>query len=580
MVINEAKGETGAAKQDLSPGCLQSEFLNRCEAHVAELRVKKSELLTNSRQCQQEIARLVQSMHLNTTEVLSIVVDHMRRSVAGCPDWWNLESAKQIVQETIQSKFMVTPDVTSDMYLSTVCGVLTECASARSKVSEKLKSIVENAQRTLLDIAGRELDAREAYAGFHDALFRLPPISKDLILSCISELEALIEGIEAMTGSETEALTVVWEALKTPADERSDFWGAVEKSSSLWKKETTGDSFLTLEHQTAVSQSREEWMIHAVRRASEVEKELDMKLSKLREIHNEVERLRTRQEAKSQILSLDAEIRMMNAKLADFEDFQCDKSRLLSKKNGGSALLKEERFRKQMQSKFASYLEQLGMLLREWEQRESTPFDASVLSEDVRELAMQHEPIKMEEVVENRTKLMSLRTVKKTQSHSPGRTKNNKDAAAGLRTSTSRAGRQGVLSVEGRGEKKGQKNKYESGLTPSRKRRAISSQKDPFGLGREQSEQPKALYLTNTNQESRPVSVSAPQRPPKLSLRQEKNANISEPEKKTNGTNASSHPLKRSRKIGSAPIAPFGRILDDLDYRTNEKPDMGEQHSS
>ena len=61
---------------------------------------------------------------------------------------------------------------------------------------------------------------------------------------------------------------------------------------------------------------------------------------------------------------LDSEIRIMNAKLIDFEELQCNKQRLLSKKNGGAGLLKEERFRKQMQSKFVSNLKQLANLLK------------------------------------------------------------------------------------------------------------------------------------------------------------------------------------------------------------------------
>jgi len=559
----------------LPPGCLESTFLTRCEGHVGELRVKKSQLLASSRDHQQEIVRLVQSMHLNAKDVLRIVTEQMRRGSASIPEWWNPESAHQIVEETIQSKFMVTPDVAMDKYLSTICTSLADCASSRNMVSEKLKSTIEASQRTLLDIVGRELDAREAYAGFHDALFRLPPMSKDLILSCISELEALIEGIEAMTGSETEALTVVWEALKTPTDERSDFWGAIEKSISRAKEDITGNSFLTGDDEAAVSCSCEDWMMQAIRRASEVQNELQVKLSKLGEIHNEVERLRTRQEAKSRILSLDAEIRVMNAKLVDFEDFQCDKNRLLNKKTGGSALLKEERFRKQMQSKFASHLEQLATLLREWEKRENSPFDASVLSEDVRKLAVQHEPAKMEKVVENRTKLMSLRTVK-THGQSPSLKDDKSTASSSSSPSSSSStaaptGRHRTTSAAGRVEKKGQKHKYQSGLTPSRKRRAITSEKDPFGLSGKQSEQPKPLHLSGKRSEHQQSS----QRPPKLTERPSNSKSTtrlrSDTPNKTKNIETSAHASKRPRNAGSAPIPPFGRILDGLDSPTDTK---------
>jgi len=266
--------------------------------------------------------------------------------------------------------------------------------------------VIEHAQKTLLDIVGREIDASEAYAGFHDALFRLPSLSKDLIISCISELEALIDGIEAMTQSEIEALTVVWEALKVK--DRRNFWEMLEESES--KVEASSKNPFS-EKFSGSACCCEEWMVDAIARATNTNDTLDMRLKKLEKIHQEVERLRSKQDIKSQILSLDSEIRIMNTKLLDFEELQCNKQRLLNKKNGGTALLKEERFRKQMQSKFVANLKQLVSLLRSWERKENAYFDDSLLSDDVREL-LKEDPERMDNWVEMRTKLMTLRTVK------------------------------------------------------------------------------------------------------------------------------------------------------------------------
>jgi hypothetical protein len=73
--------------------------------------------------------------------------------------------------------------------------------------------------------------------------------------------------------------------------------------------------------------------------------------------------------------------------------------------------LKEEHFRKQMQSKFAANLKKLVNLLQSWEAKENFTFDESLLSDDVRDL-LKEDPDQMENWIQKRTKLMALRTVK------------------------------------------------------------------------------------------------------------------------------------------------------------------------
>lgn len=543
--FNDVSAPTGASGLDANtkagtmtawpPNCLEPRFLTLCEGHIANLRVKKSELLVNTRERQQSIAAVVQTMHLSHTEALEIVEGWIRQCNSSIPSWWDSNIAEDILRDIAQSKFLSSPTVAIAQHLAILGDALEESASCRKKVSEKLKSAIETAQRTLLDIVGRELDASEAYTGFQDALFRLPALSKDLILSCVSELEALIDGIEAMTRSEIEALTVVWEALKAPAEDRSDFWGMLEKTDALVSRSDSKNS-LMMEKGKMISSS-EVWMDSAIRRSSEVHQKMEPKLAKLSEIHQEVERLRSKQDTKSQILSLDAEIRVMNAKLVDFEDFQCDKQRLLTKKNGGSALLKEERFRKQMQAKFASNLEQLANLLRAWEKRENTPFDASALSEDVRMLL--NEPEKMEEWVEKRTKFMSLRTVK-MQSPAP----KNVAVAASKHPATRQP------------EKAGSRNL--SSLTPPRKRKA-QSQTNPLTFRDDNRAKPPIVAASKKGVASRPVSLPS----------QKRNKNDGPPhpgpDVLDNGSDA--RPIapapKRLKKThsSSAPLLPFGSIL-------------------
>lgn len=396
----------------LPPGCLDPKFLSLCESGTRKLRVQKSVALVRNRELQQQISDLIDEMHLGPKDSLELIHTLNGKNHATSAQWWDEELVNGLLRDIAIKKFISDPSETISNHLECLRESFTRAASTRRSISVALKSVIENAQKTLLDIVGREFDASEAYAGFHDALFRLPELSQDLILSCISEMEALIEGMDSMTQSEIEALTVIWEALKIPASDRRNFWGQMEKTDSKHRATTT--SLLTPEV-TQQLLSGEEWIAKAANRALEVYSNLKQKLQKLEGIHKEVERLRSKQDVKSKILSLDSEIRIMNAKLLDFEE-HCNKQRLLSKKTSGGALLKEERFRKQMQSKFVTNLRQLAGLLQTWEAQEEGPFDASLLSEDVR--TMLQNPDQMESWVEERTKFMGLTTVK---AHTPNK---------------------------------------------------------------------------------------------------------------------------------------------------------------
>ena len=425
---------------------LESAFLSSCEEHVRKLRVQKSVALSRNRELQQEIAGFIDEMHLTSTDSVNFIDVFVKKKGASQPAWWNTKLAERTLHDLSAKRFVSDSTETTSKHLELMRELFASASSCRRSVSDSLKSVIERAQKALLDTVGRECDASEAYAGFHDALFRLPALSKDLILSCIAEMEALIDGIDAMTQSEIEALTVVWEALKVPPGDRRGFWGDMEKFDAVKRPSSTN---LFSQEVIKMVKSGEDWMKGAVQRAAEVYDNLDKKLEKLEAIHKEVEKLRSKQDTKSKILSLDSELRIMNAKLMDFEE-HCSKQRLLSKKTSGGALLKEERFRKQMQIKFSNNLKQLAALLQSWETQENSAFDASLLSEDVRMLLK--DPNQMDSWVEERTKFMGLRTVK---SQTP-----NKRQRTALDTGT-------------RGTTKSTLH-HASGLTPPRKRQATS----------------------------------------------------------------------------------------------------------
>lgn len=291
---------------------------------------------------------------------------------------------------------------------------LLSVSKGRSQLSTVLREIVTRAQKTLLDIVEGELDASEAYASFHDALFRLPPLSQEFVEACITEMDALVSGVETMAQSEIEALTVVWEALNVSMKDRGLFWSKIDDFTKTMEAATASPFDEVLR---TCAEDKEQWVLTAVRNCRSSYKRLEARLFKLERIHTEVERLRSKQDSKSRIISLDSELRILSARLSDFEDKKCNKERLLTKKFGSAALLKEERYRKQMQGKYSATLEQLAASLQEWKDREGSAFDNNLLSNEVRALLQSADG--SGNWVEKRTEFMHLRMVQSAVKRKP-----------------------------------------------------------------------------------------------------------------------------------------------------------------
>jgi hypothetical protein len=534
--------------------CLAGEYLSRCENDIAKLRVKKAEELVRNREYQQKGFALAGEMHMKASDVVST----LHHGIEPKPQWWSEDVLDQVAQALVSETSPINATEAFSQHLKQALLSLESVAEARRSLSTTLRSTVERAQKTLLDIVGREVDATEAYASFHDALFRLPSLSEELVKACISEMEALVVGVEAMTESEIEALTVVWEALGVTSKERREFWGQVEESA--------GDTLAIEEKNpfTAVSAlantSGEEWVISATETARGKFDLLEQRLSKLEGIHNEVERLKSRQDTKSSILSLDSEVRILNANLLDFEDTKCNKQRLLTKKSGGTTLLKEERFRKQMQSKFTSKLEQLASLLRVWEKEQGEQFDASVLSDDVRML-LSTSPDKMEQIVEKRTKLMPLRTVQSTPAGKKRPLEGNDQDR-----SSSDGNRHGASVPR-------------SKLTPPRKRQARGTTSNTTSGPPSSTRDDTKLHPQQMQKKSRPPvpignrrNIPPTGRVPPKKLEQNENTTAKSAGNKSAPAASSSEPqVKRQlRKRESAALLPFGQILSPAQKRRQD----------
>ena len=384
-LIDEAARENhdrdSESNRGSSSGKLSEDFLSRCDASLTELRMQKSKILADNAKLQKQTFSLISDMNLNESDVLTLVVHSVKRRGTVLPSWWNNESAEMVARSVATDGGVVRSSKAFSQHLKVFGESLASVSEGRRELSTKLRAIVERAQQTLLSTVDGEFEANEAYSSFHEALFRLPSLSKDFIRACLSEVEALLHGVEAMSQSEIEALTVVWEALNISPTSRGKFWGSIDEKLREMQSQAAGP-FDSVVRVSAVD--GEEWVLTAVKDGTKNFRELEMSLFKLEKIHGEVERLRMRQDAKSKIISLDSEVRILKSKLNEFEDKKCVPQRLTTKKNTSSNLLKEERFRKQMQSKYIAKLDQLGSLLKGWKSSEKSAFDQSLLSEDVR----------------------------------------------------------------------------------------------------------------------------------------------------------------------------------------------------
>ena len=500
---------------------LDEEFLSSCENDVTKLRLKKSEILVQNQELQHAASVLAKEMHLNTNDVLELVEKNQSTYSGGLPIWWRNGVANEV------SRALLTPGIPPGVteghkqHLVLIHDVLAKISRGRRSLSMALRGIVERAQKTLLNIVGRELDASEAYASFHDALFRLPAVSNELINACISEMDALAAGVEAMTQSEIEALSVVWEAMNISPTDRRSFWGEVDVFvTDMGNKVNPFDEAARL-----CSKDIDGWVHEAVNRAMNGYRLLENRLFKLEKIHEEVEKLRSRQDSKSRILSLDSEVRILNAKLLDFEDLQCSKERLLSKKSGGSSLLiKEERFRKQMQGKFVSKVQQLASLLQTWKKEEKADFDASLLSDDVRLLLSN--PDKME----TRFELMPLRLT------TPARKRHAESSSAG----------------NNEGRLNNRSSRYKSNITPPRMRPSRSAR-----LGKATTKPPQPRTQPSTGGSRVPT-------PTRLGVKRKQDEKSKVVDKSSKVQRTSDRARRAPPKSRPSAILPFGNVLSEL----------------
>jgi Microtubule associated protein (MAP65/ASE1 family) len=391
-----SKNTTDEDKNFVS-GEISEDFLSQCEEAVAELQLQKSKIIIRNSTMQREILSMVNEMNLEKSDVIALVHRSAKQRLSSLPTWWNDEALDMVSRSVTAIGGVVRSSQQFSQHLVIVHESLSRIANVRRQLSSKLRSMIEHAQQTLLKTVDGEFDANSEYSNFHEELFRLPPLSKEFIQTCFTEIEALSAGVEVMSQSEIEALTVVCEALNISTANRGNFWESMDQL-----RETGTQSIGPFDDIIALSAADcEEWLLTAIKKGTKSYVELATRLFKLENIHTEVEQLRERQDSKSKIISLDTEVRILSAQLKEFEDKKCNKQRLTTKKSTSSTLLREERFRKQMQSKFTAKLEQLVSMLKSWRASEDSLFDQDLLSDEVRTILKNSD----------RNEFMHLRTV-------------------------------------------------------------------------------------------------------------------------------------------------------------------------
>ncbi len=381
--LSTNKEQTNDSHEIEGANRISEKFLNDCDDDLRQLRMLKSKKLGDNSCIRENSRKLVIDMNIREKEILSLCVHSIKKRRKTMPEWWEPKVSERVCRTIMSKNGILDARLSFSRHLSLIDECLQSIATGRKLLSEELKREVEQAHKTLLSAVECDNQANEEYESFYNALFRLPPLSKDHIGACIDEINVLISTAEAMTQSEVEALAVIWEALNVTSTERGRLWSEVEESINKIQAKTESPFDAVRQ---ACTTDIEEWVLVAIREATKLHRLLNIRLFKLTKIHNEVLRLGRRQDLKSKILSLDAEIRIVSSKITDFEEKTGKKKRLLTKKTNSSNLLKEERFRKQMQANYSSKLQNLGKLLLEWEKKEGKVFDATLLTEDIRVL--------------------------------------------------------------------------------------------------------------------------------------------------------------------------------------------------
>ena len=538
-----ATSDNSSGYTELPPmesGSLSEAFLDDCERDVKKLKHMQSDrLLRNVEKCDQ-LRSLSKQMHVGKNSLPPIVAYGLRKRHQGVPGWWD-ESAAEAVYCALfkQGTILVTESFTEHLVL--ILQIVQAISQGRLLLSNALRAVIDETHGALVATAEGcgMVNAEELSRSLQEALHHLPPLSKEHSKACIDEIQMLNDAAEAVAQSEVETLTVLWEGLNVSSNQRGKFWGELEDSTTKLQMKSEGPFDRIIRE---CPPEVEEWVLKSITDATKIHRLLRVRVIKLERIQEEVERLKKKQDSKNGIMSLNSELNVLNAKLADFEEKAGDKQRLLNKKVNSSSLLEEEKYRKQMQSMFASKLEVLRQRLRDWEDNEGEIDDADMLSEVVK--SMLENSHRIDAWMNEKTRLMHLRTTK-----------------------TSRLRENMIAERSSSGSRPGSAaTKRSRGVSPSRSKSASSHRSRAVGSTSSTSDKfSSASYKKLSSSSSSSSSSTGPSK---------KNLTLStssiNPQEQSRGVITPKKPLRVNVSDKAPVLLPFGNLLAETPSKEKE----------
>jgi hypothetical protein len=390
---------TDESKERSEYGNLSTLFLDECEEDIKRLRLQKSERLLSNSESLEQINVITKQMHIGSND-LSSIVNHALKRRNRVLLWWD-ESVAKTVYDALSKKGHILVDGAFAKHLNVIFDTINGVSKGRQLLSDSLSKVIHEGHAAVLATAkGCGMNVDDLAQSLHEALFNLPPLSNEYVTACIDEMQMLVTAADTISQSEVETLTVLWEGLNRSSSDRGRFWEELDRELNQIEMSTASPFDNVLKD---CSLDVEEWVLKLSKDAMKVNRMLSVKVFKLNRIHQEVEKLKLTQEAKNGIMSLNSELKLLSAKLIDFEERAGDKQRLLNKKGNSTSLLEEERFRKQMQTLFVTKLESLRQMLSRWESKEGIIEDDDLLSEVVKSM-----------LLHDKTRFMHLRTTANT----------------------------------------------------------------------------------------------------------------------------------------------------------------------
>ena len=168
------------------PASLSATFLDSCEQDIKKLRLLKSERqLSNTATCN-KIRIITKQMHVSGNELSEIV---QTQGNAKELDGHVLRSVYYAIFK--RGSVLITISFTN--HLNIVLEIIQDISHGRKLLSDTLAKEIKECHTALITTAKDcGMDVTDMASSLHDALFHLPPLSKEYIEACIDNVQMLV----------------------------------------------------------------------------------------------------------------------------------------------------------------------------------------------------------------------------------------------------------------------------------------------------------------------------------------------------------------------------------------------------